>query len=115
MHPNLAHAVEVGEQERWPYIAYDAAIGPTLAEREATRDGEAVVDIARWMAQALAGLAFAHDGGAAHRDVQPFLLDVEPTTARCACSASSWHAVDDTMPPPGERAAVGQRAAEQGA
>ncbi|MES2958600.1 MAG: HDOD domain-containing protein [Pseudomonadota bacterium] len=73
-HPNLAHAIEVGEQERWPFIAYDGALGPTLAERAAPREGDAAADIARWMAQALAGLAFAHDAGLAHRDVQPFLL-----------------------------------------
>jgi eukaryotic-like serine/threonine-protein kinase len=73
-HPNLAHALEVGEQEHWPYVAYDNAIGPTLAERPAGRNGEAAADIARWMTQALAGLAFAHDAGVAHHDLQPFLL-----------------------------------------
>ena len=73
-HPNLAIAVEVGEQERWPYVAYDSAIGPTLAERSAPREGEAAADVARWMGQALTGLAFAHDAGVAHHDLQPFLL-----------------------------------------
>jgi eukaryotic-like serine/threonine-protein kinase len=73
-HPNLAHAVEVGEQERWPYVAYDSAIGPTLAERPVAREGEAAADIARWIVQALSGLAFAHDAGVAHHDLQPFLL-----------------------------------------
>ncbi len=73
-HPNLAPVVEVGEQERWPYVAYDSGLGPTLAERAAPREGEAAADIARWTAQALSGLAFAHDAGLAHRDVQPFLL-----------------------------------------
>lgn len=73
-HPNLAHAVEIGEQEHWPYVAYDSAIGPTLAERASARDDPAATDIAHWMAQALAGLAFAHDAGVAHRDLQPFLL-----------------------------------------
>ena len=75
-HPNLAVAVELGEQEHWPYVAYDNAIGPTLAERAAPRDGQATADIARWMAQALAGLAFAHDAGLAHHDLQPFLLSL---------------------------------------
>ena len=75
-HPNLAHAVEVGEQECWPFVAYDSAIGPTLAEHPVPREGEAAEDIARWIAQALAGLAFAHDAGVAHRDVQPFLLSL---------------------------------------
>jgi eukaryotic-like serine/threonine-protein kinase len=73
-HPGLGHAVEVGEQEHWPYVAYDSALGPTLAERTPARDGEAAADIARWIAQAGAGLAFAHDAGFAHHDVQPFLL-----------------------------------------
>ncbi len=73
-HPNLAHAVEVGTQENWPFVAYDSAIGPTLAERRAPREGEACADVARWIAQALAGLAFAHDAGVVHRDLQPFLL-----------------------------------------
>ena len=72
-HPNLAAAIEVGTQEHWPFVAYDAAIGPALSERRAPRDGEACADIAHWMAQALAGLAFAHDAGVTHADVQPFL------------------------------------------
>lgn len=78
-HPNLAHAIEVGTQEHWPFVAYDADIGPALSERRAPRDGEACVDIAQWMAQALAGLAFAHDAGVAHGDLQPFLLTLSET------------------------------------
>ena len=75
-HPNLAPVLEVGEQERWPFVSYDDAFGPTLAERSSPREGEAPADIARWMAQALAGLAFAHDAGLAHHDIQPFSLTV---------------------------------------
>ncbi|HET9976465.1 MAG TPA: HDOD domain-containing protein [Burkholderiaceae bacterium] len=73
-HPNLAHAVEVGEAEHWPYIAYDGAVGETLVERTRARDGDAPVDVARWVAQAALGLAFAHDAGLAHHDLQPWLL-----------------------------------------
>ena len=62
-HPGLAQAVEVGAQDHWPYIAYDGAIGPTLTERRVPPEGESGADIARWMAQALDGLAFAHDAG----------------------------------------------------
>jgi non-specific serine/threonine protein kinase len=75
-HPHLAHAVEVDEQERWPYLAYDVAHGPVLSERERGRDGHAPTDVARWMAQCAHGLAFAHDAGVAHRDVQPFLIQL---------------------------------------
>jgi non-specific serine/threonine protein kinase len=72
-HPNLAHAVEVGQQDRWPYVAYDRAAGSTLAERM-SRDGHAAADAARWIAQALEGLAFAHEAGVTHRDLQPHML-----------------------------------------
>lgn len=74
-HPHLAHVVEVGEQDRWPYVAYDRAHGPTLAER-LDAQGVPAVDMARWMLQALDGLAFAHDAGAAHRDLQLHLVTV---------------------------------------
>ena len=73
-HPHLAHAVEVGEQERWPYIAYDAA-GQTLAERKPATNGDALV-VARCMADCATALAFAHDGGHAHNDLQPWLVTV---------------------------------------
>ncbi|HEX6363075.1 MAG TPA: HDOD domain-containing protein, partial [Albitalea sp.] len=72
-HPRLAHAVEIGEHERWPYVAYDRADGLTLAER-ATAGGEPAAEVARWIAQALDGLAFAHEAGVAHRDLQPHML-----------------------------------------
>ena len=99
-HPNLAHAVEVGEQERWPFIAYDGALGPTLAERHRPREGDAPTEIARWMAQALAGLAFAHDAGLAHRDVQPFLLTLADNGALRVLGLEVAAGEDDlTLPP----------------
>ena len=80
-HPHLAHAVEVGEQERWPFIAYDAT-GNTLAERQPAPNGEAV-HAARWVVHCATALAFAHDGGHAHNDVQPWLITVSDSgTAR---------------------------------
>lgn len=78
-HPNLAHAVDVGVEADWPYVAYDRALGPTLAERAPERDGHAGADVARWMTQALSGLAFAHDAGMAHHDLQPYLLSLSDT------------------------------------
>jgi non-specific serine/threonine protein kinase len=75
-HPHLAHAVEVGEQEHWPYITYDSAPGATLAERQPPRDGEAPETVARWVAQCASALAFAHDGGHAHNDIQPWLVSL---------------------------------------
>lgn len=72
-HPQLAPAIEVGEHERWPYAVYDRAGASTLAERR-SREGEAAADVARWMKQALEGLAFAHESGAVHGDLQSHLL-----------------------------------------
>jgi eukaryotic-like serine/threonine-protein kinase len=82
-HPHLAHAVEVGEQERWPFVAYDAAAGTTLAERRTPRNSEAPEQVARWVTQCATALAFAHDGGHAHNDVQPWLIALSDSgTAR---------------------------------
>jgi HD-like signal output (HDOD) protein len=72
-HPHLAHALEVGEHEHWPYAAYDRANGITLAER-LTSQGEPAAEVARWSLQALEGLAFAHEAGAVHGDLQTHML-----------------------------------------
>ena len=69
-HPNLAHAVEVGQVEHWPYIAYDRALGETLDERLARVDAVLPIDAASLICQYLEGLAFAHESGHVHRDVQ---------------------------------------------
>ena len=72
-HPNLAEARDIGVCEHWPYVLYDAGTATTLAER---LRGSALgaQDAAALCVQALRGLAFAHDGGVAHRDLQPFML-----------------------------------------
>jgi len=72
-HPRLARVVEIGAHEGWPYVAYDRSDGPTLAER-LTAQGEAASDVARWMVEALDGIAFAHEAGVAHHDVQLHML-----------------------------------------
>ncbi|MFY8118237.1 MAG: HDOD domain-containing protein [Roseateles sp.] len=69
-HPNLAHVVEVGQVEHWPYLAYDRALGETLDERLSRQGLPLPVEAAQWLCQGLEGLAFAHEAGHAHRDVQ---------------------------------------------
>jgi HD-like signal output (HDOD) protein len=69
-HPQLAHAVEIGEHEQWPFVAYDRANGVTLGERIAQGGATQAVELARWMLDALQGLAFAHEAGVAHHDLQ---------------------------------------------
>ena len=72
-HPGLAHVVEVGEHDRWPYIAYDRGTTVTLAEKLGAK-GFAPAELVPWVLRALQGLAFAHEAGIAHHDVQAGML-----------------------------------------
>jgi eukaryotic-like serine/threonine-protein kinase len=69
-HPNLAPVTEFGVQDRWPYICVDRALGMTLTEflpGASTATPNEVID---WVIQLLSGLAFAHESGFSHRDLQ---------------------------------------------
>lgn len=77
-HPNLAHVVEVGAQDHWPYVACDRALGVTLGEWLAAQPRLAPIDIAALLCHALSGLAFAHEAGMAHHDLQLHTLLVSP-------------------------------------
>jgi non-specific serine/threonine protein kinase len=72
-HPNLAEALEVGVCEHWPFVLYDAEGADTLAERLQSQ-ALGAQETASLFVDALRGLAFAHDGGVAHRDLQPFTV-----------------------------------------
>ena len=71
-HPCLADAFEVGLEARWPYVAVSRAFGLTLGEKLASlAAGVALPDESvKWICQVLEALAFAHDAGHAHRDLQ---------------------------------------------
>lgn len=77
-HPHLAAVVEIGVQDGWPYVAYDPREDATLADRLG-RQGLPGPEAATLASQLLQGLAFAHEGGVAHHDVEPFLLLVDAT------------------------------------
>ena len=72
-HPGLAHAVEVGQHERWPYITYDRGSAVTLAER-LSQKGLAAQDLVPAIVPVLGGLAFAHEAGQVHHDLQLSML-----------------------------------------
>ncbi len=72
-HPNLAEVLEIGVCEHWPFALYDAEGVDTLAERLQRQD-LGPQDAATLFVDALRGLAFAHDGGVAHRDLQPYMV-----------------------------------------
>ena len=69
-HPNLAQGVEVAVQEHWPYLAVDRAKGVTLGEWIALHPKPAPIEVVGWICQVLEGLAFAHEAGSAHHDLQ---------------------------------------------
>lgn len=72
-HPNLMPVFEVGVQDGWPYVAYKPGGSSPLSERTLGK-GLPATEAARAMHQALRGLAFAHEAGVAHHDLQPFLI-----------------------------------------
>lgn len=72
-HPNLAAVVASGTHDGWPYVAFDPVDTPTLGERLSTQ-GMPGAEAAEWAVQALEGLAFAHDAGVVHRDLQHYLV-----------------------------------------
>ncbi|MEY4564593.1 MAG: hypothetical protein RLZZ618_3870, partial [Pseudomonadota bacterium] len=59
-HPNLAHVVEIGVQDHWPYVVVDRALGQTLAERMASTPNPSPMEVVEWSIALLDGLAFAH-------------------------------------------------------
>lgn len=76
VHPQLAPVLEIGSQEHWPYIAYERAGGVGLTEWLAQRAPLSPVEASRVVEDVLQALAFAHDAGHSHRDLQPYLLQM---------------------------------------
>lgn len=69
-HPNLAHAIDIGQQDQWPFVTFDRALGETLEERLSRQPMPQAAELAHWICQALEGLAFAHEAGVSHRSLQ---------------------------------------------
>jgi hypothetical protein len=69
--PHVVAVHDVGDEAGRPYLVMELVDGPSLADVLATEgsfDPDEVVEVA---AQALAGIARAHDAGLLHRDVKP--------------------------------------------
>jgi serine/threonine protein kinase len=69
-HPNLAHVVEIGVQDQWPFVAVERGQAVTLGERLAQHQNPKPAEVVGWVCDLLRGLAFAHEAGVAHLDLQ---------------------------------------------
>jgi len=69
-HPNIAKVAECGVHDHWPFVAVDRRNGVTLDEWLAQHPPPSAEDAAAWVAGVLRGLAFGHDAGIAHLDLQ---------------------------------------------
>ncbi|MBL8331380.1 MAG: HDOD domain-containing protein [Rubrivivax sp.] len=72
-HPGLAPVIEVSSHDGWPYVAYDIAGAATLAER-AGQQGLPARDAASAILQAGQALAYVHEAGVVHGDLQAHLI-----------------------------------------
>lgn len=69
-HPSIAATAECGVHEHWPYVAVDRGAGVTLDEWLRDHPHPGVDEATGWLCAVLRGLAFAHDAGVAHHDLQ---------------------------------------------
>ncbi len=70
VHPNLAPVLEIGLQDKWPFMVVERQAGITLAEWLAQHPPPMPTETVAWICQALEGLAFAHEAGCSHNDLQ---------------------------------------------
>ncbi|MDE2613730.1 MAG: HDOD domain-containing protein [Burkholderiales bacterium] len=94
-HPQLAPVLEIGMQGGWPFVLHDLRGRATLADRM-PRDGMPGTEAAALAAQALRGLAYAHEAGISHGDIEPWLLLVSDAgQLQCAGLAAGTPAHED--------------------
>lgn len=93
-HPGLAAPIEVGEVDRWPFAAYERGDSVTLRERVGPK-GLIAQEAAQALVQGLDGLAFAHEAGLAHRDIQPAMLLLSPTRGASLIGLELAHTASD--------------------
>jgi HD-like signal output (HDOD) protein len=86
-HPQLAAPVDIGVHENWPYIVYALKDQATLLER-LTPKGLPGTEATALVVQMLNGLAFAHESGAVHHDVQAYLMLVSDSGKLCVAGAA---------------------------
>lgn len=76
-HPALRAPLELAARDGWPYAIYDVDPSHLMSNRTdlAAAGGR---QQAQWVVDLAAGVAYAHEGGVAHRDLQPYLVVLPP-------------------------------------
>ena len=69
-HPQLAPVTAIDVQDHWPYVVVERSVGQTLTEWLSARPGPGPLEAVMLCCQALEGLAYAHEAGVAHQDLQ---------------------------------------------
>jgi eukaryotic-like serine/threonine-protein kinase len=69
-HPNLAPVSEVGIQDQWPYLVVERGQRRTVDEWIVAHSNPTSAEAVGWLCEVLQGLAFAHEAGTAHLDLQ---------------------------------------------
>lgn len=70
-HPHLAPVLEVGVHEGWPFVIHELGEQATLGDRMGSQ-GLPATEAATLASHVLQAMAFAHDAGVVHRDLQIF-------------------------------------------
>lgn len=81
-HPQLAPVVDLGVQDGRPFMAYDMTGRATLADR-LTKKGLPGAEAAGLVAELLQGLAYAHEAGVVHGDLQGAMCLVDEQGHAC--------------------------------
>lgn len=89
-HPNLAPVLEIGVQDHWPFIVVACRGAMTLGAWLAEHPNPPLDQVAGWVCGMLQGLAFAHEAGVAHLDLQlhSVLVDERGTASVMALAAA---------------------------
>ena len=70
-HPRLAQVLDIGIHEGWPYAVYERAGAISLHERmQPSHPVPTVMEVVNWAIEVLEALAYAHEAGAAHKDLE---------------------------------------------
>ena len=83
VHPNLAPVIEMGLQDKWPFLVVERQAGVTLSEWLQSHPPPTPLETVGWICQVLEGLAFAHESGCSHNDLQLHNLIVNDQGKLC--------------------------------